>query len=124
MFMAGYEDERAFDRMADGFDLRRVAGDIVAPYMIVAGAEDALSPIHCTHDLFQLIKAPKRLVVYEGAGHGIRDGSAAQNGEEKTVVVADWLRDRIDGKPFVSESVWVDGSGRITSKPYADADGT
>jgi dienelactone hydrolase len=118
MFMSGLESEEAFDRLAAGFDLRPIAPKIVAPYMIVAGAEDALSPIACSHELFGLIRAPKRLVVYEGAGHGIRDSSAAQNGEEKTMVVADWLRDRLDGKPFASEYVWIDGSGRATATPY------
>ncbi|HTI88588.1 MAG TPA: alpha/beta hydrolase [Alphaproteobacteria bacterium] len=120
MFMSGHEEETEFDRMATGFDLRPIAPNIVAPYMIVAGAEDALSPIAATRELFGLIRAPKRLVVYDGAGHGIRDSSAAQNGEEKTVVVADWLRDRLDGKPFASESVWIDGAGRATATPYAE----
>ena len=118
MFMAGYEDEAAFDSFVKGFDLRGIAGKITVPYMIVAGAEDALSPIEHTYDLFERITAPKRLVVYEGAGHGIRDGSAAANGEEKTTVVADWLRDRVDGKPCRSESVWVDGSGRFNARPF------
>ena len=117
MFMAGYEDERAFDAFVKKFDLRRIADKIAAPYMIVAGAEDALSPIQHTYDLFEWIKAPRRLVVYEGAGHGIRDGSAAANGEEKTTLVSDWLRDRIDDRPFKSESVWIDSAGR----PHATA---
>jgi hypothetical protein len=34
------------------------------------------------------------------------------------VVVADWLRDRIDGKPFASEYIWIDGAGRATAKPF------
>lgn len=119
MFMSGYEDEETFDRFAQEFDLRALAADVKCPYMIVAGADDALSPISCTYDLFRLINAPRRLVVYEGAGHGIRDGGAAQNGEEKSVVVADWLRARIDGRPFESEIVRVDGSGRATSEHLA-----
>lgn len=118
MFMSGYEDETAFDTFMRGFDLRAVADRIKAPYLIVAGAEDALSPIEHTYELFKRIKAPKRLVVYEGAGHGIRDGSAAANGEEKTTVIADWMRARFDGKSFEPEFVWIDSSGRAKISPF------
>jgi pimeloyl-ACP methyl ester carboxylesterase len=120
MFMAGYEDEGAFDRFMTGFDLRTVADRIVAPYMILAGGDDALSPVECTIELFQHIRAPKRLVIYEGSNHGIRDGGSAQNGEEKTTVVADWLRARIDDKPFESETIWIDAAGRARREAFAD----
>ena len=58
MFMAGYEDEDAFDVFRQEFDLRKVAKEISAPYMIVAGEADQLSPIHHTFELFELIDAP------------------------------------------------------------------
>jgi dipeptidyl aminopeptidase/acylaminoacyl peptidase len=119
MFMAGYEDEAKFDDFMKMFDLRLVADKVKAPYLIVAGAEDALSPIQYTFELFQRINAPKKLMVYEGAGHGIRDGSAAANGEEKTTVIADWMLARLQGKPFESESVWIDSSGRAKVEPFS-----
>src|SRR5437868_9546134 len=110
MLMSGYEDEAAFDRFALGFDLRPLAPAITAPYMILAGAEDRLSPVACTYDLFERITAPKRLVVYEGAGNGIRDGAAARNGEEKGTVIADWLKGCLTGAPLRSEKVWIDST--------------
>ena len=121
MLMSGYEDEAAFDRFAEGFDLRPLASEIAAPYMILAGGDDRLSPVSATYELFERIGAPKRLVVYEGAGHGIRDGAAAQNGEEKTVVIHDWLKARLEDRPFCSEKVRIDATGRAHAEPYPEA---
>lgn len=118
MFMAGYGDEEAFDEFCKEFDLRKVAADITAPYMIVAGESDQLSPIQHTYELFDLIRAPKRLVVYQDANHSIAGAPSAENGESRDTLVYDWLRDRADGKPAVSEMVLVDASGRMNATPY------
>jgi pimeloyl-ACP methyl ester carboxylesterase len=118
MFMAGYEDEDAFDEFCKEFDLRKVAGKITAPYMIVAGDSDQLSPIHHTQDLFERITAPKRLVLYEDANHSVAQASSAELGESRDTLVYDWLRDRVDGKPFRSEKVLVDSSGKMHATPY------
>lgn len=119
MFMSGYEDEVAFDAFATRIDLRPFAAQIVCPYMVVAGEADQLSPIEHTENLFTLIKAPKKLVIFEGANHGVGDAPSVANGEEKVTMIADWLLDRINGKPFVSERVFVDSSGRTQHTPYA-----
>lgn len=118
MFMAGFEDEGAFDAFCQEFDLRKVAGDIAAPYMIVAGECDQLSPIHHTYDLFERIAAPKRLVVYAGANHSVREAPSAELGESRETLVYDWLRARVDGQPMKSERWFVDGSGRVEITPY------
>ena len=60
----------------------------------------------------------KRLVIYEGANHGVGDAQSVENGEDKNTLLADWLVDRINGKPFRSERVWVDTSGRTTATAY------
>jgi len=118
MFMAGFEDEDAFDEFRQEFDLRKIAGNIAAPYMIVAGDADQLSPIHHTYELFDLIKAPKRLVVFEDANHSIANASSAALGENRESLVYDWLRDRVDGKPATSERVLVDSRGIMHATPY------
>jgi fermentation-respiration switch protein FrsA (DUF1100 family) len=119
MFMSGYQDEEAFDRFCKKIDLRPVAPKIKCPYMVVAGENDQLSPIEHTERLFESITAPKRLVIYEGANHGVGGAPSAENGEEKNTLVADWLLDRIKGKKAKSERVWVDSSGHATAKPFA-----
>ncbi len=120
MFMSGYDDEAAFDAFCQKIDLRPVAPKIVCPYMAIAGENDQLSPIEHTENLFKLIKAPKRLVIYEGANHGVGDSPSADNGEDKNVLLADWLVDRIAGKPFRSERVWVDLAGRAIATGFEE----
>ena len=118
MFMSGYDDEAKFDEFCKKIDLRPYAPKITCPYMAIAGENDQLSPIEFTESLFGLIKAPKRLVIYEGANHGVADAPSVDNGEDKNTLLVDWLVDRINDKPFVSERVWVDSSGRANSTPY------
>jgi fermentation-respiration switch protein FrsA (DUF1100 family) len=118
MFMSGYDDEAAFDRFCKKIDLRPVAPKIECPYMVIAGENDQLSPIEHTERLFDLITAPKRLVIYEGANHGVGDAPSVEAGEEKSTMLADWLLDRIKGKKANSERVWVDSSGRATAQPF------
>ena len=118
MFMSGYDDEAAFDRFCKKIDLRPFAPKIKAPYMVVAGENDQLSPIEHTEELFERITAPKRLVIYEGANHSVADAPSVDNGDEKNSLIADWLLDRIHGKPFQSERVWVTSSGQPVVTPY------
>jgi dienelactone hydrolase len=118
MFMSNYRDEAAFDRFCQKIDLRPIARNIKAPYMVIAGENDQLSPIEHTEELFALIKAPKRLVIYEGANHGVGDAPSVTNGEDKVTMLADWLLDRINGKPMTSERVWIDSAGRATATPF------
>tara|TARA_A100001037_G_scaffold50914_1_gene42922 strand:- start:8498 stop:9739 length:1242 start_codon:yes stop_codon:yes gene_type:complete len=118
MFMAGYEDENAFDEFRKEFDLRKIAKDIVSPYMIVAGEADQLSPIHYTYELFELIEAPKRLVVYQDADHSMANAASGELGEDRESLVYDWLRDRIDDKPVLSERILVDSKGVMHPTPY------
>jgi dienelactone hydrolase len=118
MFMSNYQDEAAFDRFCQKIDLRPIARNIKAPYMVIAGENDQLSPIEHTEELFALIKAPKRLVIYEGANHGVGDAPSVTNGEDKVTMLADWLLDRINDKPMTSERVWIDSAGRATAKPF------
>ena len=118
MFMAGYEDEDSFDEFRQEFDLRKIAKDITAPYMIVAGEADQLSPIQHTYELFDLIEAPKRLVVYQDANHSIGNASSAELGESRESLVYDWLHDRVDEKPATSERVLVDSRGNSNASPF------
>ncbi|MGH2470584.1 MAG: alpha/beta hydrolase family protein, partial [Chloroflexota bacterium] len=112
MYMAGIEDEAEFDRFVQGFDLRPIAGDVACPYLVVAGEQDELSPIEYTHQLFDALRCPKQMVLYEGEKHGIGGAPSAQLGDNPAVVIADWLRDRADGKPMRSEKVLIDSRGQ------------
>ena len=112
MFMSGIEDEDEFDKFAEGFDLRPLAKDIKCPYLCLAGEDDQLSPLEFTHELFDMIRTPKKLVVYEGAEHGIGASQASALGENPGTLICDWIKDRMDGKPMKSEKVFIESTGR------------
>jgi len=118
MFMCGFEDEAKFDTFVQGFDLRKVAAKVKCPYMIVAGEDDQLSPVEHTYKLFEKIKAPRRLVVYESANHSIHGGPAAANGENRETMMFDWMVDRIAGKPMKSELWYIDAAGKANITKY------
>ncbi|MCZ6623909.1 MAG: prolyl oligopeptidase family serine peptidase [Deltaproteobacteria bacterium] len=105
MYMAGYGEEAAFDEFAKTLTLKGVASKIACPYLIVAGEDDELCPIQYVYELMEEIRGPKVLLVYEGEKHSIRNPRA------RTIIV-DWLKDRLDGKPFKSEKVYVEMSGK------------
>jgi pimeloyl-ACP methyl ester carboxylesterase len=118
MFMSGYDDEAAFDRFCKQIDLTPYMPKIKCPYAVIVGENEQLSPVAYTEKLYELIKAPKRLVIFEGANHSVTGAPSAENGEDRNTMLADWLLDRINGKPMKSERSWVDSSGRMTSEPF------
>jgi pimeloyl-ACP methyl ester carboxylesterase len=121
MFMSGYDDEDAFDRFCKTIDLTPYMAKIKCPYMVISGENEQLSPIEYTERMFELLKAPKRMVIFEGANHSVAGAPSAENGEDRNTMLADWLLDRIDGRSMKSERVWIDSSGRAHVQPFAKA---
>ena len=105
MYMTGYEDEDAFDAFAETLDVRGLEANLKAPFLLVAGEDDELCPIEWTYTIFDAIPDPKKLVVYEGERHSIRNPQYRD-------LVADWIKDRLDDVPMSSEKVYVEASGR------------
>lgn len=118
MFMAGYDDEDEFDAFISSFDLRKHVGGLAAPYMVVAGEDDQLSPIEHTEELFTHIDVPKRLMVYEGANHAVGDAPSVALGPNRNTVLGEWFLDRFADKPMASERVYVDATGRETAEAF------
>jgi dipeptidyl aminopeptidase/acylaminoacyl peptidase len=106
MWMAGYEDEEEFDKVAGTLSLKGLGAKIRCPFLIVAGEKDELSPIQYSYDLYDEITSPKKIAVHEGEGHGVSQIPDAK------AYIADWLKDRLDGKSMRSERVYIDISGR------------
>ena len=114
MYMAGYEDEDAFDRFVETFSLRGVGPEIHCPYLVVAGERDELSPIEHTYRLLAEMDVPRELLVYEGEKHGLSSTSASFLGPSWSDHVADWIHDRARGAPpSPSRLLFVDGTGRV-----------
>jgi fermentation-respiration switch protein FrsA (DUF1100 family) len=112
MYMAGYEDEDEFDKFAEKLTLQGVGEQIRCPYLVIAGEDDELSPIEYTYDLLNRIKAPRQLVLYEGEKHGLHSSSASALGPNWGVYIAEWIKDRLDGKRMDEKSIRVDLLGQ------------
>jgi dienelactone hydrolase len=99
MWMAGCDDEAAFDEFAKKLTLEGLGARIKCPYLIVAGEDDDLSPIEHSYKLYDEIAGPKTIVVYKGEVHGVSDNLDVR------AMIADWMKDRLDGKPLESRRI-------------------
>jgi dienelactone hydrolase len=118
MWMAGYTDEAKFDTFIKDFTWEGHVEKIRCPYLCLAGEAEELSPLEYTEQLFGKLKAPKRLVIYQDARHGINGVPAVNLGPYPPILVADWVAARLAGKPFASERWFVTGTGQINKTAY------
>lgn len=120
MYMAGMEDEEAFDAFRMGFTLKDVGREVNAPYLCIAGEDDDLSPIDHTYALLDEIPGPKELLLYEGERHGLHTTTSSALGPSDREWMAEWLTDRlVTGRPAPSRLAYVDLAGRVTDKPWS-----
>jgi len=117
MWMADYDDEDAFDDFAKKIDLRPYVPDITCPVLICAGEQDQLSPVEFSYEVFDHIRAPKEILVYEGANHSVADAPSVALGDNPRDYLCDWLDARLRGKPVKSMKAFVDSTGRRTEEP-------
>ena len=104
MYMAGYDDEAAFDDFCQTLSLRGVTEKITCPYMVVAGEDDEHCDMKFVYELMGEIPAHKLLYIFAGERHSIRNSKARP-------LVVDWLIDTLLGRPFRSEIVRIDTDG-------------
>ncbi|MFB3092215.1 MAG: alpha/beta hydrolase family protein, partial [Dehalococcoidia bacterium] len=121
MFMSGYEDEEEFDQFVESITLDGIGESIKCPYLAIAGEDDSHSPIEYTYRLLDTIRAPKEMLLYEGADHGIGGSSSAELGPNPANYLANWLKDRLDGKPMESRHVFVDLAGQTHGTSFDEA---
>ncbi len=117
MYMAGIDDEAAFDAFAETLDPRAAGPGIDCPLLVVAGEEDDLSPIEHTWALLESAAGPRELVLYQGERHGIGSGPAAGMGPNRDEVMAEWLADRLAGRPMEDRLRYVTTAGAVISGP-------
>lgn len=118
MYMADCTDEAAFDRLVKSITWEGHAERIRSAYLCMAGESDALSPLHHTERMFSLLEGPKQLVVYQDAPHGLSGVPSHNLGPESSGFIADWIQDRLKGKPFASERWYVKSDGRVAKNAY------
>jgi dipeptidyl aminopeptidase/acylaminoacyl peptidase len=69
MYMAGTEDEEAFDAMARAMTVRGTLGRVRCPTLLVTGEFDPLSPLEDAIEAYEELTAPKELWVFENQFH-------------------------------------------------------
>lgn len=110
MWMAGYDSEEAFDKFAKSLTWEPWAPKVTQPFLAIVGQNDELSPVQYAYDLYDALTCPKTLIVYEGGKHNMI-GQIGLSAEDNQTIEADWMRDRIDGKPLTSERIMIKTSG-------------
>ena len=114
MYMAGYDDEAAFDEFCRSLSLRGVTANITCPYMVAAGEDDEHCDMKFVYELMGQIPAPKLLYVFAGERHSIRNPKARP-------LVVNWLIDTLLGKPFESEIVRIDTDGSEERRAWQES---
>ena len=111
MYMSGYDDEAAFDEFARTLTLKGITSKISCPYMVVAGEDDEHCDMKFVYELMSEIPAPKLLYAFEGERHSIRNPRARS-------LVVNWLIDTLLDKPFKSEIVRVETTGKEVHRDW------
>ena len=119
MFMSGFTNEHEFDQFAKTIDWNGYAQKIKAPYFVAAGEYDQLCPLEHTDAFVKALGGPKTLLVYKGGNHSIAFTTSSTKGPDPRNTQAQWLQDRIEGKPLTSERWVVDYDGKVTKTAYA-----
>jgi dienelactone hydrolase len=117
MYMSGIVNEAEFDKFRQGITWEGHADKINVPYLCVAGEAEELSPVVHSENLLKAVKGPKRLVIYQDSRHSVGNVPAANLGPFPPGLVADWLEERLAGKPMMSERWYVTATGQVEKKP-------
>jgi dienelactone hydrolase len=119
MYMSGITDEAEFDEFRKKtITWEGHAEKIRVPYLCVAGEAEELSPLVHSERLLQSVKGLKQMVVYQDSRHSVGSVPAANLGPFPPILVADWMADRLAGKPFASERWYITASGQINKAPF------
>ncbi len=97
MYMAGMDDEDAFDAMAAKMGNLDYGPKITCAVLMITGEFDPLAHLEDAVELFDTIAGPKEMWVFENEFHRVSQKEALA-GLEIYNFEADWLRDVLAGK--------------------------
>jgi hypothetical protein len=118
MWMSNFTDEQKFDKFTQTLTWEGHIDKIKAPFMVLAGEADELSPLHFTDLMFRKMLGPRQLVIYAESRHSVGNVPSANLGPNPGSLMADWLIARLNNKPFTSERWFVEATGRITKSNF------
>jgi dienelactone hydrolase len=118
MYMTQTTTEDEVDKVMSRMDPVGYAPQIRMPVCIVAGEDDELSELSSTFRFLDAVPESKTLMLYEGELHALHASMASRLGPEPLTMVADWLLDRVRGKPSESTYIEVDGTGMVHTWPW------
>lgn len=118
MYMAGIEDEARFDRFARTLTWEGHAERIRAPYLCVAGERDELCPLVWADRFMAVLRGPRQLVVYQESRHTVGNVPSAVLGPNPPALVADWMLDRLQGRPLPSSRWFVEANGNVQKSEF------
>jgi pimeloyl-ACP methyl ester carboxylesterase len=121
LYYTGLENEAELDKFLQSWTLHGVAEKVKCPYLLVGGEDDQLTPVEYGLQLMDLISAPKQMILYEGALHSVSGSPATTNGPSTGTFVAEWFKDRFDGKPMPSKLMKVDAGGQVHDFKFEDS---
>ncbi|MPZ59844.1 MAG: alpha/beta hydrolase [Propionibacteriales bacterium] len=120
-FLTGLGTEAELDEFMAGMGLEDLLPRITAPTLATVGEYDPRSPIDEVYELFDLIRAPAQLWVFADQHHGanVRGSDANQWYADHHSMAADWLRERLDGKPIDSpgETLYIEPASISPNDP-------
>ena len=106
------------DQAATRKELRQF-GLLVGAIFTVIGENDELSPIRNTYELAAKCGGPAPIVVYQGERHALSGSSTSTVlGPRYANVVADWLWDRVNGRPAEEYLEYVLTDGSVERRPH------
>ena len=107
MYMSNEYDEDKFDAMIAQMSLAPLADKIKCPTLLAMGEFDELCPLEDGEELFEMLKCPKELWVFENETH-----TFGGRLPDFYLFVADWLKQALDGKLPAGHAKRIDYAAR------------
>jgi pimeloyl-ACP methyl ester carboxylesterase len=120
-FLTGAGSEAELDEFIAGMDLTDLLPRISAPTLLTVGEYDPRSPVDEVYALYDRIEAPAQLWVFADQHHGanLHGSDGNQWYADHHSMTADWIRERLSGKPIDSpgETVYIEPLGVSPNDP-------
>jgi len=120
MFMAGYQDEKEFDKFIQGINSEGLGKKVKCPYLVIGGEDDDFASIESAFEVLNDVTTPKEYLLYKGEGHTLHSRPSSYFGPNEWQYLTDWIVDRFKGKPMQSTFSAVDSHGQVHREPWGE----